>query len=215
MLNTSKRFLTSFAAIVAALSVFAAMAMAATITGSDDPESLRGTNKADTITANGGDDKVDARAGADIIDLGVGNDRSYARRGHDLVRGGDGDDKLHGGPGNDTQYGDAGNDLIYAGLGRDVTYGGEGNDVLWALARGDVRGRYDTRGDTLYGEGGDDVFRTRDGERDLISCGEGNDTAYLDYKDRIVDATAANKNGSCETVVRRSRNHRDNSETAH
>lgn len=214
MLNTSKRFMTSFATVLAGLSIFAAMAMAATVTGDDDPENLRGTSKADTITANGGDDKVDARAGADTIDLGVGNDRSYARQGQDSVRGGDGDDTMHGGQGNDTQYGDAGNDLIYAGLGRDVTYGGDGNDTLWALARGDVHGRYDTRADTLYGEAGDDLFRTRDGERDAISCGEGNDTAYLDFKDRIVDATAENKNGSCETVVRKSRNHRDNSETA-
>lgn len=215
MFSTSKRFITSFAAIVAALSVFAAVAMAATITGDDDPESLRGTNQADTITANGGDDKVDARAGADTVDLGVGNDRSYARQGADNVKGGDGDDTMHGGQGHDSQYGDAGNDLIYAGLGRDVTYGGDGNDTLWALARGDVRGRYDRRGDTLYGEAGDDLFRTRDGERDTISCGEGTDTAYLDFKDKIVDATAENKNGSCENVERKSRNHRDNSETAH
>lgn len=215
MLNTSRRFMTSFAAAVAGLSVFAAMAMAATITGDDRPENLRGTNKADAITANGGDDRVDARAGADTVELGAGNDRSYGRRGADNVKGGDGDDTMYGGQGNDTQYGDTGNDLIFAGLGRDVTFGGDGDDTLWALARGDVRGRYDRRGDTLYGEAGDDTFRTRDGERDMISCGEGNDTAYLDFKDRIVDATAENKNGSCETVVRRSRNHRDNSETAH
>lgn len=208
-----KTKIVGLATIVAALTVFAATAMAATITGTDDPEKLRGTNNADTIAALGGNDVVDARAGSDTVDAGAGDDKVYARRGADVVQGGEGNDRMHGGPGHDTQYGGLGDDLIYAGLGRDVTYGGDGNDTLWALARGDVRGRFDRRGDKLFGEAGDDTFRTRDGERDLISCGEGNDTAYLDYKDRIVDATATNRNGSCETVVRRSRAQRDRTET--
>ena len=57
--------------------------------------------------------------------------------------------------------------------------------------------------DTLHGEGGNDTFRTRDGEPDLIDCGTGpKDKALLDLVDVIVDATAANPKGSCETVTR-------------
>lgn len=215
MKSPTRNLFTGLVASLAMLSIFATVALAATITGDDDPENLRGTNRVDTIVAKGGNDKIDARRGSDSVDAGTGDDRVYARQGADQVDGGDGNDTMHGGIGNDTQRGGAGDDLIYAGLGRDVTYGGDGNDTLWALARGDVRGRGDTRGDQLNGEAGDDTFRTRDGEVDLISCGEGTDTAYLDFKDQIVDATVDNRNGSCENVVRKSRNQRDNSENAH
>jgi hypothetical protein len=75
--------------------------------------------------------------------------------------------------------------------------------VIWALARGDVSGPDDTVGDAVYGEGGDDVIRTRDGEVDRIDCGPGKDRAILDEVDLIADATAANPNGSCERVERR------------
>ena len=78
---------------------------------------------------------------------------------------------------------------------------------LWALARGDVHpgpnGEVDTAGDTLDGGPGNDTFRTRDGEVDKITCGDGNDLALLDTVDAITDATAANPNGSCEKVIRK------------
>ena len=57
--------------------------------------------------------------------------------------------------------------------------------------------------DTLRGEDGDDTFHLRDGEADVVNCGPGNDTALLDNKDIIEDATAAIPNGSCEKVVRK------------
>ena len=57
--------------------------------------------------------------------------------------------------------------------------------------------------DTLRGESGSDTFRTRDGEPDVIDCGAGkSDKALIDFVDVIVDATAANPKGSCETVTR-------------
>ena len=61
----------------------------------------------------------------------------------------------------------------------------------------------DTQGDTLHGGPGNDTFKTRDGEQDNIDCGPGSDTALLDFKDVIVDATAQNPNGSCEVVNRK------------
>jgi Ca2+-binding RTX toxin-like protein len=93
--------------------------------------------------------------------------------------------------------------VIFAGLGADVSNGGDGNDRLWALARKDVTGEAGETVDTLDGGAGNDVIRTRDGEADLITCGDGgNDVAFLDEKDVITDATAENANGSCETVKR-------------
>ena len=56
--------------------------------------------------------------------------------------------------------------------------------------------------DTLHGEDGNDTFHTRDGEPDRIDCGNGKDSALLDFVDVIVDATPANPKGSCETVKR-------------
>ena len=67
-------------------------------------------------------------------------------------------------------------------------------------------------GDTLYGGNGNDTFHTRDGERDIVYCGPGVDTALLDWKDVIGDATAQNPNGSCEVVSRHRRLDRDTPE---
>jgi Ca2+-binding RTX toxin-like protein len=114
---------------------------------------------------------------------------------------------MAGGTGDDVQDGGPGNDTIYANLGNDTSTGGEGNDHLWALARGDVHpgpnGEVDTAGDALDGGPGNDTFRTRDGEVDKITCGDGNDLALLDTVDTITDATPANPNGSCEKVIRK------------
>jgi Ca2+-binding RTX toxin-like protein len=137
----------------------------------------------------------------------VSQDRLYGGRGNDTLRGGDGFDRLHGGPGADTANGNAGNDLmsggsgpdnqsggpgddtIFANRGVDITSGGPGNDTLFALARRDVHGRHDTTGDTVRGDEGDDTIRVRDGEQDVVNCGPGTDTAFLDFKDRIEDAS--------------------------
>ena len=75
-------------------------------------------------------------------------------------------------------------------------------------------GEVDQVGDTLDGGPGNDVFRTRDGEVDRITCGDGDDRALLDEVDVITDATAENPNGSCEKVVRAAPRARD-SQTEH
>ena len=91
---------------------------------------------------------------------------------------------------------------MFANRGVDTSYGGAGDDALWALARGDVTALGDPIGDALHGDGGDDRFRTRDGEVDRIECGAGNDTALLDPFDVIVDASTSDADGSCERVER-------------
>ena len=105
---------------------------------------------------------------------------------------------MAGGPGDDNQDGGDGNDVIFANLGRDTTNGGPGNDRLFALIKQDVTGPGDVAGDTVSGDDGDDVIRVRDGEQDVVNCGTGFDTAFLDNADVIEDATAAQPNGACE-----------------
>ena len=78
---------------------------------------------------------------------------------------------MAGGAGDDVQDGGAGNDVIFANRGVDTSIGGDGDDVLWAMARADVTAPGDQVGDTLDGGNGNDVFRTRDGEVDRITCG--------------------------------------------
>ena len=116
---------------------------------------------------------------------------------------------MAGGQGDDVQDGGAGNDVIFANRGVDTSIGGDGNDVLWAMARADVTAPGDQVGDTLDGGNGNDVFRTRDGEVDRVTCGAGEDRAFLDGFDVITDATAENPNGSCERVARKAPNPRD------
>ncbi len=70
-------------------------------------------------------------------------------------------------------------------------------------------GEVDQVGDTLDGGNGNDRFRTRDGEVDRITCGAGNDRAFLDNVDVITDASAENPNGSCEKVERKAPKSKD------
>ena len=74
-----------------------------------------------------------------------------------------------------------------------------------------MHGRNDTQGDVLHGGEGNDTFKTRDGEADVIDCGPGVDTALLDFKDVISDATAQNPNGRARssTAQRRAKKGED------
>ena len=163
----------------------------------------------DTIGGFAGDDVIWGNRGDDTLrgdldDVGdlVSRDRLYGGPGADSSFGGDGNDFLAGGFGPDQQQGGAGDDTIFANQGRDVTDGGEGNDRLFALSRKDVHGPGDEAGDTVRGGNGDDRIAVRDGERDVVNCGPGIDTALLDFKDVVED-------GSCEVVSRRVPNRRD------
>ncbi|HEY2056645.1 MAG TPA: calcium-binding protein [Solirubrobacterales bacterium] len=90
-----------------------------------------------------------------IYGLG-GDDVIFGRGGDDRLFGGAGADRISGGPGADQIYGGAGNDRLSGGTGRDHIYGGSGDDVIFA----------------------------RDGSADVVDCGPGDDTAYVDAHDR-------------------------------
>jgi hypothetical protein len=88
----------------------------------------------------------------------------------DLLRGSKQGDKVFGLGANDRLYGFAGNDLIVGGPGKDKMYGGTGNDRLEA----------------------------RDGQRDLVDCGPGNDTAVVDSIDQVVSCEHVQRPGRCQ-----------------
>lgn len=99
---------------------------------------------------------------------------------HDTGRG---DDQAFGGRGDDTLDGARGDDTLLGGRGDDTMIGGRGSDELF-----DDQGR-----DDLDGGPGDDRFSTRDGNRDVVDCGPGEDVAIGDERDVFTD---------CEHVYR-------------
>jgi Ca2+-binding RTX toxin-like protein len=85
-------------------------------------------------------------------------------RGNDALRGSELDDRRAGFGGEDGLSGGGGADELYGGLGRD----------------------------TLLGGAGDDFLETKDGERDYVDCGPGEDAASVDMQDRV--------SRTCETI---------------
>lgn len=112
--------------------------------------------------------------------------------GNDNLAGTDADDRMYAQSGNDTTHAMAGDDTVSGGAGNDRIFGGPGNDTV---SGGPGK-------DTLNGGPGDDSVRARDGQADRVDCGKGDDTAVLDPKDAIVDATPQKPNGSCQSVDR-------------
>jgi len=73
---------------------------------------------------------------------------------------------LEGGGGSDVLHGGSGRDLIDAGGGKDEVIGGLGRD-------------------DVIGGGGADTIDVRDGVRDHVNCGSGNDSVRKDRKDKL------------------------------
>jgi Ca2+-binding RTX toxin-like protein len=87
-----------------------------------------------------------------------------------------------GTPAGDVLRGTVGADVLRAGAGGDRVVGGFGPDRL-------VGGRGN---DLLIAAGGDDIVYARDGMSDRVSCGRGDDVAFVDRRDRV--------GGGCESV---------------
>jgi Ca2+-binding RTX toxin-like protein len=190
------------------------------LTGTDQPDQIVGRGGDDTIDALAAPDLVRGGRGNDTLDGGRGCDHVFGGAGDDTIEGGPGFsfrrfrcDRLHGGLGNDVsdggpgrdfmsggqgddqQNGGPGADKIFANPGRDHSDAGDGPDVLWALARVDVTAIGDPEGDELTGGNGADRFLVRDGEVDLVHCGEGHDGVLADQFDQV--------DNDCERVIRR------------
>jgi RTX calcium-binding nonapeptide repeat (4 copies) len=83
----------------------------------------------------------------------------------------------------DELIGTIGGDILLGLAGDDVLVGAEGADCLLGQGGAD-RLRGGPGRDRLKGGKGDDVLRARDGARDLVNCGKGDDRAKLDRFDR-------------------------------
>ncbi len=149
------------------------------IVGSDDSDSLHGSNLDDTIFGLGGNDYIYGYSGDDEIHGGAGRDTLYGDAGDDTIYGGEGRDFIRGRDGDDTLYGDEGIDTIDGGTGDDIIYGGADRDQLTGSSGNDeLYGGDDD--DTLFGVDGDDYLYGGAGE-DTLSGGRGKN--YLEGGD--------------------------------
>jgi len=89
--------------------------------GTNDDDTLNGTDQGEIFFGFGGNDSILARGGKDV---------AFGGRGNDLIFGGNGNDHLFGGRGNDALVGEAGKDHLLGGSGRDLLLGGPGKDVM-------------------------------------------------------------------------------------
>lgn len=100
----------------------------------------------------------------------------------DFLRGTNGADNIGARGGNDEVRARAGNDQVFGGTNSDTLYGMENNDLI-------VGGRGNDR---LDGGTGNDTLKSHfDGQRDNLTCNQGDrDVAYLEVND-IVDGNEA------------------------
>ena len=146
------------------------VAVAATVRCDGGP--CRGTNKADTITGSSQRDRMSGLGGHDRMGGGRGSDRIYGGDGADTMSGGYGNDFLSGGPDGETMSGGPFSDRMFGGTGVDSIFGNSGNDTIFA----------------------------EDGQADSISCGAGEDTAFIDGADLGVPLDEFISVTSCEDV---------------
>lgn len=114
-----------------------------------------------------------------VKDGGPGPDNLKGSPAADVLRGNGGNDTVEGGLGNDILNGGSGNDTLKDAVGNDRLVGGTGNDQLQPG---------DGRDESFGGVGDDTIVAGGDGDRDLINCGPGNDTARVSGNDVVSNA---------------------------
>ena len=144
--------------------------MAISIDGqANDGSSGEGDNVGSDIEVIAGTVHNDVFAGS------AGPDAFEGDGGDDDIHGAGGNDDLYGGSGDDRVFGDAGNDKVQGASGSDSVDGGAGLDQIYGdIASCSVFCTFDP--DTLF---------ARDGERDVVDCGGGADTAQVDQLDVV------------------------------
>jgi Ca2+-binding RTX toxin-like protein len=175
-----------------------------------DVEILVGGSADDQLAGNDADNVLLGNAGNDILGAGGGNDQLDGGAGDDTLAGGDGADAITGGDGADTANytssnagvrvvldgkpgdgapgendsvdtenvtGGGGDDVLIGNGGPNALAGGAGNDRILGGKGADV----------LDGGAGDDIIQSLDGEKETVSCGDGEDGTVSDRADVRTD----------------------------
>lgn len=164
--------------------LFAGVADADTIRGSDASNAHTGSTGAEHFRVGAGDDRVFGRGGDDIAQGGRGNDTIGGGAGNDTIFGGAGNDLIFGGKGSgdndDVLDGEGGNDTLHGGNGIDSLIGADGRDVLFG-GDGDDDLSGGTGNDSLYGGTGDDVMGGGAGSDVFFLGGDHGDDVITDF----------------------------------
>jgi Ca2+-binding RTX toxin-like protein len=149
--------------------------LVATVVGTDEPETLKGTPGRDVIAALGGNDTVNGLGGNDVLCGGLGADRLSGGPGDDVLRGGwdrwyvneegsverDGD-QLAGGPGDDrldpVRDPRKADEVIPDVLSWEDADGGVRIDVAEGVATGEGHDRFVVRRAAVVGSAYGDVI---------------------------------------------------------
>lgn len=153
-----------------------------TLWGDDTDEMMNGFDDDDLLYGEGGEDDLRGELGEDTLDGGEGDDTLHGGEGDDLLYGGTGSDDLYGHDGDDRMDGGEGDDSVNGGLGNDTIEGGSGADALHGR-HGDDQLSGGEGEDTLFGGWGDDTLDGRDGSRDFLNGGDGEDHLRVDEGD--------------------------------
>jgi hypothetical protein len=116
---------------------------------------------------------VNGTSGNDIIGPGPFNGVSLDKA--DLIRALQGNDTVDGFTGNDTIEGGEGEDNLIGAKDSDTVDGGNGKDII-DLAQFDTGGSHDEG----LGGNSNDTVKAKDGNHDVIDCGNGKDTVFYD-----------------------------------
>ena len=160
------------------LLVASGVALAVTKIGTDGPDTLRGTNKADNLLGRGGNDILFGKDGRDNL---------LGEEGKDVLFGGFEDGT---GSGDKNLVGGSGNDFVLGAKGSDNIVGGTGNDFLVE------DGLREFSKDTLSGGSGNDVidvWHKPAAVQDVVTCGSGFDRVIADRASLVAP--------DCEKVV--------------
>jgi Ca2+-binding RTX toxin-like protein len=142
----------------------------------------RGTSHRDRLRGTRFGDRLRGGRGNDVLRGGRGRDCLFGGSGKDQLFGGSGRDRLFGNSGNDKLFGNSGSDRLSGGSGRDRLSGGSGRD---RLKGGSGRNRYS-------GGSGNDSINSKNGRKETVRCGSGQDKVRADGSDRLI---------GCEVVL--------------
>lgn len=103
--------------------------------------------------------------------------------GDDLIDAGPQNDILDGGPGNDRVSGRKGDDVVTRGDGNDLLTGDRGQDTVDADREATRSRRLRSRRSSP--REGNDSIRAIDGQKDIVDCRPGRETAEIDRFDIV------------------------------
>lgn len=133
---------------------------------------FEGGDGGDLVSGGGGDD--------DELEGGGGNDIVRGGNGDDFELAGDfGDDVVLGGSGDDGGDGGKGVGYFAGGSGDNTVRGGDGGDFILANESGAGEKEF------IFGGDGKDTIDAVDASKDIVDCGDGDDTVLFDQFDKL------------------------------